>query len=214
MAKKSGGTKRIFKPAQGSGDGGMTALLSGRRVAKTDPRVKANALIDELSCLLGLVKSGGFEKAALSRAQAALSAAAANIAGMKNGGALSELASDVEKISSDLSRRARPPARFVLPGENPVEATLHLARARARLCEILCWELKAKDPAVLLNRLSDWLFLLALSAGTGRHLSSPCGDCRQSVAGRHSARHLRSRRLVVPPRALRAAGKKKNGRNK
>jgi cob(I)alamin adenosyltransferase len=49
-----------------------------------------------------------------------------------------------------------------------VEATLHLARARARICEILCWELKAKGPAVLLNRLSDLLFLLALLAGKKR----------------------------------------------
>lgn len=203
-----------FKPRPGSGDRGLTDLLAGRRVPKTDRRIVTGALLDELSCLLGQVKSGGFEKAALSRAQAALSAASANIAGLKNGGELRGLAAALEKSAAGLSAGAKAPAGFVLPGENAVEATLHLARARARLCEILCWELKAKEPAVLLNRLSDWLFLLALSAGTGRHLSSPCGDCPQSVAGRHSARHLRSRRLVVPPRALRAAGEKKNRRNK
>lgn len=165
MGEKDRGAKRSFKPAPGSGDLGMTDLLSGRRVPKTDLRVKTNALMDELSCLLGLVKAGGFEKAALSRAQAVLSAAAANIAGLKNGRALSELAAGIEKTSSDLSRRVRPPARFVLPGGSAPEATLHLARARARVCEILCWELKAKEPAVLLNRLSDCLFLLALAAG-------------------------------------------------
>ncbi|KAF0127793.1 MAG: hypothetical protein FD189_1265 [Elusimicrobia bacterium] len=182
--------QRSFKPARGSGDGGLTDLLAGRRVPKTDPRIKANALIDELSCLLGLVKAGGFERAALARAQTALSEAAANIAGMKNGGELRELTSGLEKAGAELSLTVKPPARFVLPGGNPVEATLHLARAKARVCEILCWELKAKGPAVLLNRLSDWLFLLALSAGTGRH-------CPQSV-----------------PRALRAAGENKNRRRK
>lgn len=162
--------KRTFKPARGSGDGGLTDLLSGRRVAKTDPRIKTNALIDELSCLLGLVKAGGFEKPSISAAQAALSAAAANIAGLKNGRELDGAVSRLEKASAELSLAVRPPARFVLPGENAVEATLHLARAKARICEISCWELKAKGPAVLLNRMSDWLFLLALSAGgnTGR----------------------------------------------
>lgn len=160
--------KRKFKPARGSGDGGLTDLLAGRRVPKTDARVKANALLDELSCLLGLVKAGGFGRAVLSRAQAALSAASANIAGLRNGGELDGPISGLEKDSAELSRRVRPPAAFVLPGKNAVEATLHLARARARICEILCWELKAKGPAVLLNRLSDLLFLLALLAGEGR----------------------------------------------
>ncbi len=157
-----------FKPRPGSGDGGLTDLLAGRRVPKTDGRIITGALLDELSCLLGLVKAAGFEKASLSRAQAALSAAAANIAGLKNGVALRGLTLGLEKAAAALSPRVRPPARFVLPGANAMEATLHLARAKARVCEILCWELKAKDPAALLNRLSDWLFLLALSAGKKR----------------------------------------------
>ncbi|MDT8286237.1 MAG: ATP:cob(I)alamin adenosyltransferase [Elusimicrobiales bacterium] len=162
--------RRPFKPAQGSGDGGLTDLLAGRRVKKTDPRIRTNALIDELSCLLGLVKAGGFERTAICRAQAGLAAAAANIAGMKNGGELSERTSGLEKASAEISRRVKPPARFVLPGTNAAEAMLHLSRAKARICEIYCWDLKAKEAAVLLNRLSDWLFLLALSAGddTGR----------------------------------------------
>jgi len=143
----------------------MTDLLRGRRVPKTDRRVRTNALLDELSCLLGLVKAGGFERTALSRAQAALSAAAADIAGLRNDVELGRLTADMEKAAAELSRRIEPPSEFVLPGGNAVEATLHLARAKARICEILCWEIKAKKPAVLLNRLSDLLFLLALSAG-------------------------------------------------
>lgn len=162
--------RTAFKPAQGSGDGGLTDLLSGRRVPKTDLRVKVNALIDEISCLLGLVKAGGFERTGISRAQSALSAAAAGIAGLRNDGVLNASISGLEKAAAELSLRVKPPSAFVLPGANGVEATLHLARAKARICEISCWELKAKGPAVLLNRLSDWLFLLALLAGkkTGR----------------------------------------------
>lgn len=168
MAEKGEGFKKTFKPAQGSGDGGMTDLLCGRRVPKTDRRIKTNALIDELSCLLGLVKAGGFEKAALSGAQKALSAAAADIAGLRKAGELARFTADIEEAAAELSRRIKPPSKFVLPGGNATEAVLHLARAKARVCEILCWELNAKGPAVLLNRLSDQLFLLALLAGGKR----------------------------------------------
>mgnify|MGYP001563299176 FL=1 len=55
----------------------------------------------------------------------------------------------------------------MLPGKNETEALAHLARAKARVCEILAWELKAKAPAVYLNRLSDYLFLLALKSARG-----------------------------------------------
>ena len=51
---------------------------------------------------------------------------------------------------------------FAVPGKNKTEALLHLARAKTRVCELLAWELKAKVPAVYLNRLSDYLFLAAL----------------------------------------------------
>ena len=126
-----------FKPGMGAGDLGFTDLFGGRRVPKTHRRVKLNALIDELSALLGLVKTGVKDKGTkeeISAAQAALVRASGLIAGMK--GALKE----------------------------ETEALAHLARAKARICELLAWELKAKAPAVYLNRLSDYLFLLALKS--------------------------------------------------
>lgn len=158
-----------FKPARGAGDDGFTDLLLGRRVRKTDIRVKTNALIDELSCLLGLIKAGGTRKAELARAQLALSAACAGIAGMKNGTALRREISLLEADTAGLARKIKPPRKFVLPGGGRAEALLHLARAKTRVCEILCWETKAKEPAIYLNRLSDWLFLLALSAKKKRN---------------------------------------------
>jgi cob(I)alamin adenosyltransferase len=39
-----------------TGDDGTTALLFGRRVSKTDPRVAANGACDELNAALGLVR--------------------------------------------------------------------------------------------------------------------------------------------------------------
>jgi cob(I)alamin adenosyltransferase len=40
-----------------TGDNGTTALMFGRRVAKTDPRVAAYGTCDELNAALGMVRA-------------------------------------------------------------------------------------------------------------------------------------------------------------
>jgi cob(I)alamin adenosyltransferase len=152
-----------FKKNSGSGDLGFTDLFGGRRVAKTHRRVKLNALIDDLSALLGLLKTAlrGTAKTELSGVQAALVRSAGLIAGMKG-----NLAAETSSLEILIARRAgevKVPKKFVLPGSNETEALAHIARAKARVCEILAWELKAKNSAVYLNRLSDYLFLVAVS---------------------------------------------------
>ena len=69
-----------------------------------------------------------------------------------------------QRVINALAEEIKPPKRFVLPGENETEALAHLARAKTRVCEILAWEIKAKAAAVYLNRLSDYLFLVALKS--------------------------------------------------
>jgi len=154
-----------FKPKIGAGDLGFTDLFSGRRVPKTHRRVKLNALIDELSALLGLVKTGVKDKATkeeISAAQAALIRASGLIAGMK--GALKAETEALEALIDARAETLKPPKKFVLPGTNETEALAHLARTKTRICEIFAWEIKAKAPAVYLNRLSDYLFLLAMKS--------------------------------------------------
>jgi cob(I)alamin adenosyltransferase len=151
-----------FKPRRGSGDGGYTDLLGGRRVPKTSRRVKLNALLDELGALLGLLRAGEKKtrRAGLEAAQAALVKAAGVIAGRPADLGAEQRA--LEALIDKASARLKPAKKFVLPGENEAEALAHLARARARLCELAAWDLKAEGPAVYLNRLSDYLFLLGL----------------------------------------------------
>jgi ATP:cob(I)alamin adenosyltransferase len=154
-----------FKPKRGSGDLGFTDLLGGRRVPKTDRRVKLNALLDDLSALLGLLKTGVKAKDlkdGLTAAQAGLVKASGVIAGMKTN--LEAETEALQRLTDACAARVKPPKKFVLAGANETEALAHLARARARVCEILAWELKAKGPAVYLNRLSDYLFLAAVKA--------------------------------------------------
>lgn len=154
-----------FKPFIGTGDLGSTDLLGGRRVPKTHRRVKLNALLDDLSAMIGLLKTGLRDRrlrAGLASAQAGLVKASGAIAGSKAG--LSAEISALGRLIEELSEAVKPPKKFVLPGANETEALAHLARSRARICEILAWELKEKDAAVYLNRLSDYLFLAAIAS--------------------------------------------------
>ncbi|OIN99694.1 MAG: hypothetical protein AUJ51_11880 [Elusimicrobia bacterium CG1_02_56_21] len=153
-----------YKPKIGAGDLGFTDLFGGGRVPKTHCRVKLNALVDDLSALLGLLKAGIKDtriKKEISAAQTALIRASGLIACMK--GDLKNETAALEKLIELRAALIKPPKKFVLPGTNKTEALAHLARAKTRVCEILSWEIKAKAPAVYLNRLSDYLFLIALA---------------------------------------------------
>ncbi len=142
---------------------GFTDLFGGRRVRKTHCRVKLNALMDDLSAVLGLLKTkikNKPERTEISAAQAGLIKASGLIAGGKYD--LKSETAALEKLIERMSAEIEPPKKFSLPGSGGTEALAHLARTRARICEILAWEIKAKAPAVYLNRLSDYLFLTAL----------------------------------------------------
>ncbi|MCM2266677.1 MAG: ATP:cob(I)alamin adenosyltransferase [Elusimicrobiales bacterium] len=157
-----------FKNKMGSGDLGFTDLFGGRRVPKTHRRVKLNALLDDLTALLGLLKTGlrGADKTELAAAQAGLIKAAGSIAGARC--SLEEETAELERLITARAAKFKPARKFVLPGASETEALAHVARAKTRVCEILAWELKAKAPAVYLNRLSDHLFLLAVKHARGK----------------------------------------------
>lgn len=153
----------VFKPNIGAGDAGFTRLFGGKKVRKTDLRVAVGALLDDLNSLLGAVKAGAAAKdrRELAGVQRQLICAAGLIAGARTG---AEIRRHIEDVSALIDRRSKdlPPLKeFVLPGKNRKEAFVHLARTRARLCELLAWRLKMRLPAVYLNRLSDYLFLLS-----------------------------------------------------
>lgn len=161
MAKKN-----RFKPGAGSGDAGTTDLARGR-VRKTDNRITALALLDDLGAQLGLARARlGRSKsaAALKNVQLALQAAAAHTAGFDRAAELSEGLTELEARIEALSAGPAPAPGFVLPGSGETEARLHLARTRARLCELALWRTGSRPAARYVNRLSDYLFLLALKA--------------------------------------------------
>src|SRR5689334_13677710 len=56
-AEHSPPTSHQMSIATKTGDDGTTALMYGRRVSKTDPRVAAYGTVDELNAALGMVRA-------------------------------------------------------------------------------------------------------------------------------------------------------------
>lgn len=152
------------------GDHGATQLLAHERVSKTDGRIEANGEIDELVAVLGMARAqmveGDAHRAQLAHIQHQLMAVMGHVAS-SGATAVSGLTDEVAQMETQIdSLSADAPFRFVVPGTTLVEATLHLARTKARTAERRLWGLKGQyaigdDVLMYLNRLSDYLFALA-----------------------------------------------------
>jgi cob(I)alamin adenosyltransferase len=169
---------RIYTRA---GDAGETSLGDGRRVAKTDPRIEAYGTVDELNSLLGLVLAGDLPEEFrpwLERIQNDLFDLGADLSVPLEDDRRERLrvtAGQVERLEElcDLvNDRLDPLTSFVLPGGTEAAARLHVARAACRRAERRVAGLartESVNPVVLgyLNRLSDFLFILARAANAG-----------------------------------------------
>ncbi|MGL4957225.1 MAG: cob(I)yrinic acid a,c-diamide adenosyltransferase [Bacteroidales bacterium] len=156
-----------------TGDNGTTSLGNGERVSKSSMRVQTYGDVDELCSLVGLLRTLDKEKqhdANLLAIQKIL---------MRLGGevALSKVKTldnndivFIERSIDDLQSRQAPFRKFVIPSGKPTTAQCHVIRCVCRRVERNIIALQATEPKyshaicqTFLNRLSDYLFLLALS---------------------------------------------------
>ncbi len=160
-----------------SGDSGETGLGDGSRVAKDHARVAAYGEVDELNSLLGLLlaSSPDCPEAAILRAiQNDLFDLGADLCVPQTpdeaeGASLRVVAAQYERLEQAIDRlneRLEPLRTFVLPGGTVAAAWLHLARATCRRAERAIVTLAHTEPVnpharIFLNRLSDFLFVLA-----------------------------------------------------
>lgn len=160
-----------------TGDDGTTALGSGDRVAKHDPRIDAYGTIDETNAAIGvarleLAKNNREIDAMLGRIQNDLFDLGADLCvPQKNSedGALRIVPTQVERLESEIDKlngELEPLRSFVLPGGARAAAALHVARTVCRRAERRIAELasidgeKVSEPARrYVNRLSDFLFV-------------------------------------------------------
>jgi cob(I)alamin adenosyltransferase len=151
------------------GDRGLTDLPGGKVVKKSSARIRALAALDELNCQLGAARAvwsakNPGEAGQILAAQRALIALCGHVAGVPAGETLDRAVVSLDREIARLSTLAPAPKVFVIPGESLPEAVVQLARAKCRAAETLVCGLPGQAPAAkYLNRLSGWLFHLALS---------------------------------------------------
>lgn len=166
-----------------SGDRGDTGLGDGQRVSKDHPRVEAYGQVDELNAVLGLVAAycpDAPEAALLRTIQNDLFDVGADLCvpqteGEQPGQCLRVTAVQAERLEKAIDRlneNLELLKSFILPGGTPAAAWLHLARTVCRRAEravvaLMASEKVNSDALIYLNRLSDFLFVLARVANDG-----------------------------------------------
>ena len=175
-----------------TGDDGTTGLVDGSRLHKHAARMEAIGAVDEANSALGLAAvalagasflGGGDHAAALYRIQNDMFDLGADIATPAGGGddfAPSEMVLRIvagqvawlEEAIDAANVHLQPLTSFILPGGSEAAARLHIARAAARRAERAMTALASGEPTnpqalAYINRLSDYLFVLARLANDG-----------------------------------------------
>lgn len=159
-----------------TGDAGTTALVGGKRVSKTDPRLEAYGTVDELNSHLGVLAASPVirhdDRATIIYIQNKLFNIGAYLATDNPDNAPTECVglghtaiATIENEIDRLDSLVPPLTQFVLPGGCPLSAQANVARTVCRRCErrILALQQATRiDDAVtrFINRLSDYLFIL------------------------------------------------------
>ena len=158
-----------------TGDDGTTSLSGGRRIPKHHLRVEAYGSVDELTSWIGLLRDHRenetrreiliYIQDQLMRCEAIL----ASDEQLHNINKYLPEEDSVERLEHEIDRMALllPPLKnFVLPGGHKLVSYCHLARCVCRRAERAVLRLKTSEPVPeitykFLNRLSDYLFMLA-----------------------------------------------------
>lgn len=165
-----------------TGDQGETGLVSGNRTLKSDSRIDLYGELDELNSRIGLSCSQlsldlEFQHTVnfLHHIQSAIFDLGSNLACEVENRAkfnlpqlsdefIGELELEIDRLDHELA----PLKNFILPGGTVVAASIHLCRTNARTVErklIHYYETTKEElpvnSVIFLNRLSDYLFVLA-----------------------------------------------------
>lgn len=164
-----------------TGDLGQTSLIGGTKVLKSNIRIETYGSVDELNSYIGLVNdncSDEHSKNILKEIQDRLFTIGSSLACDPDKEPKMKLPdlkeTDVELLESEIDTMnvILPPMKFfILPGGHVAVSTIHIARCVCRRTERWSVHMRESDlfvdPLILkyLNRLSDYLFVLARYIG-------------------------------------------------
>lgn len=168
--------KKITKVYTRRGDQGQTSLVGGQRVSKASIRLESYGTVDELSSHLGLLAAmlpEGEDKMMIQRIQNNLFNVCTNLATDQDQtplypsaflpqGEIERLEQEVDIIMGMLPEKLG----FILPGGIPSAAQAHVCRtvcrrAERRIVELSTTATVSSEVLQYVNRLSDYLFVLA-----------------------------------------------------
>lgn len=162
-----------------TGDKGKTSLLGGTRVSKNHDRINAYGTIDELNSFLGLVSDLDTNQQRVNlirNIQSRLFTIGASLAAENE--RAKDFKPDLEKEdigileeAIDSMNESLPVMKnFIIPGGHQLVSSTHIARTVCRRAERLIIKLSEVEDVEeiiirYLNRLSDYLFVLARKQG-------------------------------------------------
>ena len=173
-----------------TGDKGETSLYGGTRVSKAAARVESYGTLDELNAFIGLAKAEISDEKVLNQLQkiqfdlftvgseAATPTDKLILANGKNRLDLmisEEEISELERWMDNFDAELEPLQFFILPSSGKAAASVHVCRTVCRRAEramVYLNETEEVRPELIkyLNRLSDYLFILA------RYISKISGE--------------------------------------
>ena len=179
-----------FKIYTKTGDKGETSLYGGTRVSKAAARVESYGTLDELNAFIGLAKAEISDEKVLNQLQkiqfdlftvgseAATPTDKMLLANGKNRLDLMISEKEITELElwmDDFDAELEPLKFFILPSGGKAAATVHVCRTVCRRAEramVFLNETEEVRPELIkyLNRLSDYLFILA------RYISKISGE--------------------------------------
>lgn len=159
-----------------TGDDGTSGLIGGTRVKKFDIRLDSYGTVDELNSWIGIIKTGISEQditELLVKTQKNLFVIGSHLATDDEKSDLKkQLPCDfkvTEQLENEIDRMQNilpPLEHFILPGGSVYAGYTHVARTVCRRAERKIVELNEhvgidKNIIIFINRLSDYLFVLA-----------------------------------------------------
>ncbi|TKB98351.1 cob(I)yrinic acid a,c-diamide adenosyltransferase [Pedobacter cryotolerans] len=158
-----------------TGDKGQTSLIGGTRVPKYHLRIESYGTVDELNSYIGLIMCQDIDthhQSVLKEIQDRLFTIGSSLASdpekskMKIPDLLATDITLLEKEMDNMNEQLPALKHFILPGGNTTVSYCHLARCVCRRAERLTVHLAEEsfvdsNITIYLNRLSDYLFVLA-----------------------------------------------------
>jgi cob(I)alamin adenosyltransferase len=164
-----------------TGDAGLTSLIGGTKVIKSNLRIESYGTVDELNSYIGWVRdlhTDAPTRDLLAEIQDRLFTIGSSLAcdpdkepAMKIPDLLETDVALLEQEIDAMNEHLEPMRSFILPGGHTTLSALHIARCvcrRAERCSVHLLDNQLfVEPLVIkyLNRLSDYLFVLARYTG-------------------------------------------------